>query len=79
MPRKVCFFSHLAARGVILTAQILRKQKIVNVSWCYIYVDHCLLHCVFTMRLWWTCFSGLELLGNAKYCGRLDVLLEDEK
>lgn len=32
--RKVCFFIWLAARGVILMADNLRKRKITYVSWC---------------------------------------------
>lgn len=34
-PRKVCFFTWLAARRVILTAENLRNTKIAYVSWCF--------------------------------------------
>lgn len=56
---KVYFFSWLATIGVILTAKNLRKRKVVCHSWCYMWkevyrdVDHLLLHCRLTMRLWW--------------------------
>lgn len=33
--RKVCCFTWLATRGVILTAENLRKRKITCVSWCF--------------------------------------------
>lgn len=34
--RKVCFFTWLATRWVILTVENLRKRKITNASWCFI-------------------------------------------
>lgn len=55
--RKVRFFVWLAARGVILTAENLRK-KIIHASWCYVCkslgedVNHLLLHCHVANRLW---------------------------
>ncbi|WMV13364.1 hypothetical protein MTR67_006749 [Solanum verrucosum] len=58
MPRKVCFFTWLATRGVILMAKNLRKRKDVCMSWCYLCkelcenVDHILLHCNLATRLW---------------------------
>ena len=57
-PTKVCFFAWLAARGVILTAENLRKRGITLVSWCYMCkssgeeVDHLLLHCPVSSALW---------------------------
>nr|XP_009771141.1 PREDICTED: uncharacterized protein LOC104221718 [Nicotiana sylvestris] len=57
-PTKVCFFAWLAARGVILTAENLRKRVITLVSWCYMCkssgeeVDHLLLHCPVSSALW---------------------------
>ncbi|KAG5623983.1 hypothetical protein H5410_009201 [Solanum commersonii] len=54
--------------GVILTAQNLRKRKTVYVSWCYIDVDHRLLHCVFTMRFWW---DMLQWFGTFGQCQKL--------
>lgn len=59
VPRKVCFFSWLATREVILTVEKHRKRKVFCVSWCYTCketteeMDHLLIHCVFTMRLLW--------------------------
>lgn len=57
-PTKVCFFAWLAARGVILTAENLRKRGITLVSWCYMCkssgeeVDHLMLHCPVSWGLW---------------------------
>nr|XP_016509400.1 PREDICTED: uncharacterized protein LOC107826876 [Nicotiana tabacum] len=57
-PTNVCFFAWLAARGVILTAENLRKRGITLVNWCYMYkssgeeVDHLMLHCPVSSALW---------------------------
>lgn len=67
VPPKVCFFTWLAARGAILTAENLRKRKINYVSWCFMCkssgdnVDHLLIHCPVAMRLWWgvLCWFGI--------------------
>lgn len=55
--RKVCFFTWLATRGVILTKENLGKQKVVSISWCYMCkeagedMDHILLHYGLAVRL----------------------------
>nr|XP_016514716.1 PREDICTED: uncharacterized protein LOC107831463 [Nicotiana tabacum] len=56
--RNVCFLAWLAARGVILTAENLRKKRITYISWCFAWkssgenADHLLLHCQVATRLW---------------------------
>lgn len=61
-PRKVCFFTWPATIRVILTTENLRKRKVVCDSWRYMCkkagedVDHLLLHCGLTMKLWWDMF-----------------------
>lgn len=62
LPRKVCFFTCLDTRGVILKADNLRKQKALCTGWCFMCkevgedVEHLILQCDFTMRLWWSMF-----------------------
>lgn len=59
LPRRVRFFTWLATRGVIFTAEFLRKQKVACVSLCYMCkemgkdVDSLLLNCGLTMWLCW--------------------------
>lgn len=49
--RNVCLLTWLATKGVILTVENLRIQKVVRLSWCFLHkeaiedVDHILLHC----------------------------------
>lgn len=56
--RKMCFFTWLAARGVILIAEKLRKRKITCVSWCFMCKEsredmvHLLLNCWVAASIW---------------------------
>lgn len=36
---KVCFFTWLATRGVILAMENHRRQKVVCMSWCYLCME----------------------------------------
>lgn len=64
----LCFFTWLATRGVILTAENLRKRKVTCVSRCFICkesgedVNHLLLHCRMASYLWGQILSwfGIE-------------------
>lgn len=56
VPRQLCLFTWLAIKGVILTAEKLRKRKVTYVSWCYMCkanVGHLLLYRQVVTRLWW--------------------------
>uniref|UniRef100_A0A2N9IGC7 Reverse transcriptase zinc-binding domain-containing protein n=1 Tax=Fagus sylvatica TaxID=28930 RepID=A0A2N9IGC7_FAGSY len=58
VPPRVAFFSWTAALGRILTAENLRRRRVIIVSWCCLCkvdgesVDHLLLHCAYAKELW---------------------------
>ncbi len=58
VPPWVAFFSWTAALGRILTAENLRRRRVIIVSWCCLCkmdgesVDHLLLHCAYAKELW---------------------------
>ena len=63
VPSRVAFFGWTVALDKILTHDNLRKMSIVIVEWCCMCkknresVDHLLLHCELTSRLWNYAFS----------------------
>lgn len=42
-------------------------------------VNYLILHCDFTMRLWWDMFKRFNLLVNAKNGEKIDVLLVEQE
>lgn len=67
MLKKVCFFTWLATRGMILMAESIMKRKVVCISWWLLYkeagkdIDHILLYCKQATRLWWDIFRWLGI------------------
>lgn len=67
--------SWLAARGATFPAKNLTERMIIYASWCHICictgeeVNHLLLHCKVTARLWWVVTNGVwSALADAKHC-----------
>jgi hypothetical protein len=66
-PSRAAFFAWSAALGKILTADNLKKRKIIIVDRCYLCkrdgetVDHLLLHCDVASTLWNHVFSRLGM------------------
>ena len=56
-PLKVACFSHLLAKEVVLTHEILRKRNIILVT-------HCCIYLVRQLRQWDICFCIVESLTN---------------
>jgi hypothetical protein len=58
VPPRVAFFSWTAALGRILTAENLRRRRVIIVSWCCLCkvdgesINHLLLHCAYAKELW---------------------------
>uniref|UniRef100_A0A2N9FKE1 Uncharacterized protein n=1 Tax=Fagus sylvatica TaxID=28930 RepID=A0A2N9FKE1_FAGSY len=63
VPPRVAFFMWTVALGKVLTADNLRKRKIVIISWCCMCkvdgesMDHLFMHCLVAKELWDTILS----------------------